>query len=181
MSNKHLEELQEIFEDGDKELYTAIKHAFEELYKNDIYLISHEPPAGEKSNTNLLGKHYVGERAIVFRFAHYLQMELNRYQKYQCYDLDCEYNRNRSDPKILPSFPNGAYPDLIIHKRSSNWHNLLIMEFKAYWNDSKESLAKDLKKINEFMGHPYCYKYGLAVVIEKKLSEVKFVIGEPEK
>lgn len=175
MDSENLESLQSTFRDEDKELYMSIRRAFEKLYQNDIYLIEHEPPAKLKSNNKLLGKHYVGERAIVFRFAHYLQIELCKSKKYHWYNLDCEYNRNKTDPKILPSFPNGAFPDLIIHERSKNDHNLLVMEFKTYWNNSQESINKDLKKINEFMKYPYNYKYGLVVVIEKNLSELKFI------
>ena len=58
----------------DKGLYFAVKRAFNDLYRYDKHLICNMPL--EIINTEEIGKHYVGERSIVFRFAHYLQNEL---------------------------------------------------------------------------------------------------------
>lgn len=108
------------------------------LYSEDDDLIVNTP-----SDSNLInGTHHVGERAIVFRFAHYLQNELNMYSEYKSYNLDCEYNRNGISAKILPNFPNGVYPDLIIHKRGRNDKNILVMEFKTYWNSNIDADKK---------------------------------------
>lgn len=157
----------------DEKLYTALEKAFSDLFNNDEYLINNEP--NEVLFPEEIGKHYVGERAIVFRFAHYLQNELMKIPEYETYNLDCEYNRNGHLTKILPSFPRGTFPDLIIHKRGNNDNNLLIMEFKTYWNSS---VTNDKMKIQEFVNKKgnYKYKYGLIVVIEKTLSETKFEV-----
>ena len=63
--------------------------------------------------------------------------------------LDCEYNRNGWLNKVLPSFPRGVIPDVIIHKRGSNDKNVLAMEFKTYWNDKQENDEDKIIKLNE--------------------------------
>lgn len=156
----------------DKELYFSVKRAMYDLYRYDRYLICNEPLKGVY--TEELGKHYAGERAIVFRFAHYLQNEIVKNPKYATYNLDCEYNRCGEETKTLPSFPNGTFPDLIIHKRGKNFPtNLLLMEFKTYWNPDTE---RDALKVKEFVDKEGCYryKYGLVVVIGRTLHETKF-------
>ncbi len=153
-------------------LYTSIKRAFYDLYRYDKYLIYNEPSSEQSAVTE--GKHYVGERSIVFRFAHYLQNELLKSKKYAAYNLDCEYNRNINGAKTLPGFMNGTFPDLIVHKRGNNRNNLLVMEFKTYWNsatdDDKEKVAQYVKK------KEYRYKYGIVVVIGKTLAEIEFEV-----
>ena len=125
-------------------LASYINCAFEMLYKNDSHLIYNGAFDYEEKPDK---KHHVGERSIVFRYAHYLQNLICEDELFGKYDLDCEYNRNGAECKGLPSFPQGTYPDLIIHKRGSNKGNLLIMEFKTYWNDDRED---DKKKIREY-------------------------------
>ena len=158
--------------DEDKFLYIAIKRAFNDLYRFDKYLIDNGP--SEKRCPEEIGKHYIGERSIVFRFAHYLQNELAKSPKYSQYNLDCEYNRNGIATKSLPDFSKGTFPDLIIHKRGKNGskNNLLIMEFKTYWNSNT---GRDIDKVKQFVDEEgkYKYKYGIVVVIGKKLSETK--------
>ena len=138
----------------DKGLYFAVKRAFNDLYRYDKHLICNMPL--EIINTEEIGKHYVGERSIVFRFAHYLQNELVKAPKYATYNLDCEYNRNGVETKDLPSFPNGTFPDLIIHKRGKNYPtNLVVMEFKTYWNTDT---ARDVVKVKEFINKKGDYR-----------------------
>ena len=94
-------------------LFKCIEEAFRLLCENDSYLIYNWAFSDEKRDT----KHHVGERYIVFRFAHYLQNLIIEEDELKEFNLDCEYNRNGAESKGLPSFPNGTYPDLIIHKR----------------------------------------------------------------
>ena len=44
----------------------------------------------------------------------------------------------RVSTKKLPSFPNGTFPDEILYKRGSNDNNILVMEFKTYWNKDQQ-------------------------------------------
>lgn len=140
----------------DKLLEDAVNMAFELLYSNDKYLIDHQ----------------VNERSIVFRFAPYLQSELEKTNKYKKYNLDCEFNRNMDDPKFIHEGEPGVYPDLIIHRRGNNNNNLLIIEFKTYWNDNT---AEDESKIREFVNldRSYKYKYGFSVVFLEHYPKVK--------
>lgn len=161
----------ENYMEKDIELAKAIEEAFKRLYTNDIYLISTEPEK-KKEKVDLL--HHVGERAIVFRFAYYLQKIIDDNCLYPDYNLDCEYNRNGDKPKAICSLGKNVYPDLIIHQRGSNDNNLLVMEFKTYWNSDQEN---DIRKIRAFLEQNemnlYNYKYGIAVLIGKNNVKLK--------
>ncbi len=162
----------------DKVLLKKIKDAFIELYDKDKDLINNIPDNIEielEDKSGNKGKYYVGERSIVFRFAHYLQNYLYN-TDYQKYHLDCEYNRNGIETKKLPDFKYGTFPDLIIHKRGENdGTNLLIMEFKTYWNKSPQKIARDKLKVSQFVDKKgqYKFKYGLFVLVEKEIENVK--------
>lgn len=145
----------------------AVNQALQELYDKDIYLINNEPrDKGEDAN-------HVSERGIVFRFGIYLHNICSSSESLRFYDIDVEYNRNAYDIKHLPSFPNGTYPDLIVHKRGDNEHNLLIAEFKTWWNSSRTA---DQKKIKEFMSRngEYRYKFGLSLLLNKKSAQLEW-------
>ena len=150
-----------------QKLEDYIELAFKQLYENDKHLICNIPANYSEHDK----KHHVGERSIVFRFAYYLQNLICEDGILKDFDLDCEYNRNGSETKKLPSFPRGTYPDLIIHKRGRNDANLLVMEFKTYWNSNQ---IIDIQKIREFTDPDgqYRFKYGVAVLIGKD-KEIK--------
>lgn len=133
-------------------LDSLVNQALDMLYERDMHLIMN-------CAVNSRGKdeqHHVGERSIVFRFAHYLLNLIDDNGGFAEYDLDCEYNRNGAECKALPSFPNGTYPDVIIHKRGSNDKNLLVIEFKTYWNHDR---SNDKKKLLEFTDPNGRYKF----------------------
>ena len=93
-------------EENLKMLDILVNQALDMLYEKDMHLIMNRA-------INSCGKdeiHHVGERSIVFRFAHYLQNLIDDSGDFQEYNLDCEYNRNGAECKALPSFPNGTYP-----------------------------------------------------------------------
>ena len=52
--------------------------------------------------------------------------------------------------KRLPGWPNGCYPDLILHKRGNNENNILIIECKGWWS-SEEAIQNDREKIMQFL------------------------------
>lgn len=151
-----------------KVLDGLVNQALDMLYENDMHLIMNRA-------VNSCGKdekHHVGERAIVFRFAHYLQNLMDENGGFGEYHLDCEYNRNGSECKALPSFPNGTYPDVIIHKRGSNEYNLLVIEFKTYWNCD---ISNDKKKLFEFTdpNGRYKFKKGISFLLGNKRESVQ--------
>ena len=108
----------------------------------------------------------------MFRFAHYLQNLMDKSGQFNDLNLDCEYNRNGEECKRLPSWPNGTYPDVIVHKRGSNDYNLLALEFKTYWN---RDTSNDKLKLSELTNDSLCYKYkrGYSILIEKERADVK--------
>ncbi len=120
-----------------------IAKALDELYSKDSYLLENE----------------VHERTIVFRFGLYLQALMDRSSMFNEYNLDFEYNRNGDNPKRLPCRPRGAVPDLIVHQRGSNKYNLLVMEFKPYWETDTQA---DLDKLKQFVSPKGEYKYSCA-------------------
>ena len=79
------------------------------------------------------------------------------------YDLDAEYNKNEGDFKRTLSKPNGAMPDLILHKRGNNWNNLLIIEIKR--PKKYNGRASDRQKLKDFTNKKDVYQYGLGVFI----------------
>ena len=64
----------------------------------------------------------------------------------------------------MPSFPRGVIPDVIIHKRGSNDKNVLVMEFKTYWNDNQKNDEGKIRKLTDQQGD-YKYAYGMTVLI----------------
>lgn len=84
------------------------------LYTKDHYLIWNRRNGSEN---------HVSERGIMFRFGIYFDMLAH--VQFPVYNVDSEYNRNLDNPKLLPSWGRGSYPDLILHKRGKNSGNLL--------------------------------------------------------
>lgn len=136
---------------NDTELLNFVDTALERVYKYHEYLINNQ----------------VHERSIVFWFGVYLHELLQHEGKeYAEFNLDFEYNKNHINPKRTVNFPDGTYPDILLHKRGSNEHNLLIVEFKTWWEPDNK---RDLMKLRDF-AHPdgdYKYKYGLSIILEK--------------
>ena len=151
-----------------EKLNKIINKSLDLLYKKDKYLIDNSPIG----YTTLDGLHHVGERSIVFRFAYYMQRMIEEDTDLSVYNFDCEYNRNGVNKKELPSFPDGVYPDIIIHNRGNNNNNLLVIEVKTYWNSDT---AKDEKKIRELMSKSgeYKFKFGVSLLIGRTREDVK--------
>lgn len=162
--NNHVEDLDCFMRD----LHRYINSALDKLYENDKYLIDNRPFNGPDENDD---NHHVGERAIVFRFAYYLQELLYKDDFFKNYNLDCEYNRNGYKAKSLPEFPKGTYPDVILHKRGTNDDNLLVMEFKTYWNENQEIDKEKIRGFTDCRGD-YWFHYGVAIMIKEERENV---------
>ena len=122
-----------------------VNQALDRLYEEDAHLIKYYPRPDKRLSDKKW--YHVGERSIVFRFALYFYQLISEDEDLVHLDLDCEYNRNNEQPKILDSFEKGTYPDLILHKRNCNDYNILVMEFKGYWNKHQ---AADEDKLQKF-------------------------------
>lgn len=160
--------------------------ALDELYEKDQKLIFNEQFEGNRTHC------HSSERSIVHKYAIYFKKLIINELSNNCeYCVDVEYNQNIDRLKILTSRPNGAYPDMILHKRGTNKHNILVAEFKTWWNKDKKELAKDIGKIKNFLGiekqkdscnrnnnnengmYEYKYKYGVSIILEKKREDVQ--------
>jgi hypothetical protein len=96
----------------------------------------------------------VNERSISHKFASYLQEE------FKGWDVDCEYNRDHNDPKILHLLKistvevrsddvqaRTVYPDIIVHHRGKK-ANLLVIEIKKTSNQLPNDF--DIQKLEEY-------------------------------
>ena len=113
---------------------------------------------------------HISELSISHKLGHYLALLITEY------DVDCEYNRNKDDKKNMGK--SHIRPDIIIHERGSNEHNLVVIEIKPWWNS--DDTLYDEKKL-EFLTSTDCdfkYKYGLSLIIKENRedTEVKIYI-----
>lgn len=151
------------------ELKKLIDEALNELYHKDISLIERK----------------VNERSIVFRFCLYLDSLLKK-TKWEDLNIDCEYNRNDKDIKDTKRLERGTYPDVIIHKREYNTENLLVLEFKGWWNNKKKHEKNDYIKLEDFTSQgkkDYKYALGAFIKLNKEREKVEicyFINGEQE-
>ena len=142
-------------------LKDLIKKALNTLYEKDWELLC----LGKDERIN---KH-VGERAIVFRFGIYFQQELNKIPELKDLNLDCEYNRKGTNPKSI-TIKNRIMPDIILHQRGNNNHNLLVLEFKGWWNKNQEYDKKKIERLIDNAGE-YGYKEGYTILLDKRYSD----------
>ncbi|MFZ4402029.1 MAG: hypothetical protein ACOYO1_18515 [Bacteroidales bacterium] len=142
----------------------VIENSLIELYNNDSILINR--------NTK--------EEAINHWLAIYIDKNIKIAYPKTLYNVDIEYNRNVTNdneqrffsktimyPKYIEKRDIVIYtkteiiPDIIVHQRGSNNHNLLCIEAKKNYNYAKES--NDIQKILGLLDIPYNYSYGCLV------------------
>ncbi|XME03800.1 hypothetical protein QYZ88_006380 [Lachnospiraceae bacterium C1.1] len=177
--------MHELEYDVKKKFYKALDILYEKD-KNLIYRIIDDKDYFAEVDEN--GRH-VGERSIMFRFAHYLQNLLDEDIKYRNYVVDCEYNRNLYDVKRIKN--ESVVPDIIVHKRGYHEFNQLIAEMKTFWNENSKEDIKKLKGFTVSNGE-YGYALGVSLIIKQDVEtknsvvwfkdgrEVKFVAREYE-
>lgn len=134
--------------------------ALDEVYRRDSYLINNRCLAWPSNYQ------HASERSIVFRFGLYLHNQALADGLLADYDIDCEYNRNRDDIKRRGRGQESpaATPDLIVHRRGSNDHNILLLECKTHWSAGPRS--NDVEKIRAFTDPSGPYKYRFGALIE---------------
>lgn len=134
------------------EICAAIERALKALFERDSFLL--------QSDAN--------ERSITHRLAMYLQSE------FPLWDVDCEYNRDRLNPKVtmLPSkkkvsvtdeHARTVYPDIIVHKRDSDV-NLLVVEVKKSSNPDRGNW--DETKLKSYLRKPLIYRFAYFVSLK---------------
>ena len=130
-----------------KDIRKLIERAYQTLIEKDGYLL--------KVDAN--------ERSITHRLAIHLE------SVFPGYNVDCEYNRDGVDPKILNGFKKNidsgdtsgitVYPDIIIHHRGEKC-NFIVIEAKKNSNkddSDKEKLAIYKKEL--FYEHAYFVRF----------------------
>lgn len=145
-------------------VYNLLKLSIELTYKKDEFLITHEPTIEKQYHT----EEHVGERAILFRIAYYLQNLISENFEDEIF-VDCEYNRYYNKSKEIPGKPNGTAPDLVLHKRNSIEKNIMICEFKGYWfrsnSEMQQAIKDDKVKVEKFCDLKGKFRYILGFVI----------------
>lgn len=138
-----------------EEIEKIVKEALESLKEHDSYLF--------EVNAN--------ERSLTHKLAEYLQIRISK-----DWNVDCEYNRNQGnvkkiieklmrisgEPKSYDTEAKTVFPDIIVHKRGSNEHNLLVIEVKKSSSGDSKGLS-DKEKLKVFCEPPFKYKYAVFI------------------
>ena len=146
------------------EVKKKVEIALGMLLKNDSFLLEHD----------------VNERSISHKLAEYLQ------QLFPDYNVDCEYNKRGEDiPKTIQKYWEKlkndnplVYPDIIVHRRSTD-DNLLIIEAKNSSNGSRKERDYDLIKLKAYLSKGDKYLYKVAAFIEYPVGN-REVISKPQ-
>jgi len=136
----------------DKErVFGSLRSALMHLQRNYGYLLEND----------------LNERTITHKLAEYLR------PMFPELEVDCEYNRDGHDPKRVnledrPVEEWGAgsnvYPDIIVHHRGDNLHNVLIVEAKKARRLGGQVDDHDRTKIEAF-ARELQYSFGAAVTL----------------
>jgi hypothetical protein len=131
----------------------VLEEALEQLKDQDSYLFN-------------VG---ANERSLTHKLAEYLQARLP-----VGWNVDCEYNRNQEDIKVIRKLvrvkkpesydieAKTVFPDIIVHKRGSNEHNLLVLEVKKSSSEDSKGLS-DKEKLKALCEPPFKYKYAVFI------------------
>lgn len=143
-------------------LLSILNSSVQELYEKDKDLLL-------RDETPLEGM----ERSCAFRIGHYLCNNLIQDEALAGYHVDMEYNKKGDQPKIIKDRrrkDRRRRPDLIVHRRSVDDDNLLVVEFK---HGLGHDTSNDKDKLKGFTCESGEYKYKLGVLVELNISEKK--------
>lgn len=113
----------------------------------------------------------VGERARVAQVFRYMCDVVT-----PDWDVDCEYNRELSDPKSAPpsdASPSGlGTPDLVVHRRNKQFslNNLLVAEFKPT-HSNQAANSRDMQKVRYWID---TFGYQVGAVVSFGPSKTRF-------
>ena len=148
-----------------EDIKKLVNASLEKFYKNDRDLIEMNDEGD-----------MISEQCMVFHIGGYMKNKMNTLSKFQWADLDCEYNRNMNESKMInnPKEDNDGkriIPDLVIHRRRSNRNNLLVIEFKKKNAESCDK-KKDRNKLIYLSDQKEEFKYNFGLFIELGSHEV---------
>ena len=144
-------------------LTNILKKAIDKFYQKDGILLENQIEGMERS--------------CVFRIGIYLQEFMDELSEFDNLKLDCEYNKNKNETKIL--YGNRVIPDLIIHKRKIETENKMIAEFKGWWNKDYTDDFDKLKKFTLLHGE-YAYQLGVFIKLNERDFELKYFTNGQE-
>lgn len=121
------------------------------------------------TNDNELIRRRGMERSLLFRFGLYFHNLIKEVEWLSNMDLDLEYNKNGDNQKRTARRVYGVQPDFILHRRGNNDENILIVEFKGWWNNTDRII--DREKIEDFVNQDQEYRYGLGILVEINRNE----------
>ena len=146
------------------EIKDLIKNCLSEVYVADASLFERNRRNG------------VGERCLVFRFAHYLQNKLNEFS------VDCDFNssfegyvnlqgrfvaqeRQGKPIRNVDGSTTNRFVDIIVHKRNFTTpsNDFICFELKKWNNPPKEKDINNLCRLTS----DYGYKYGFLIRVGK--------------
>jgi len=134
-------------EEKQEKIKSAVRGAINKLLDSDIDLIA-------------IGTH---EQAICHRLAVYLEQDTDL-------NVDCEYNRRETDRKRRPN-DHRFRPDIIIHKRLTDTHNLFTLEAKVSANPDSDEDEKKLEELVSPSGK-FNYLLGAFLKVYNKKAEI---------
>ncbi|MUP36809.1 hypothetical protein [Labilibaculum euxinus] len=139
-----------------RQLNNITTNALNQLYGNDLDLVSRGGM----------------ERSLSFRFGLYFHNLITDNDWLSDFNIDLEYNKNGNDTKRTMRRPRGVQPDFTLHRRGNNDENILIIEFKGYWD--RRNRQFDRSKVEDFVNQNATYRYGLGLLVE--LNENGYVV-----
>jgi hypothetical protein len=152
-----------------------IKKCLDQLYTDDKVLFEKNKGRG------------ASERCLVFRFAHYLQNELNNSFADYKFFVDCDYNssyekknnkvreRTGKPMRNTKGLIKGLFIDIIVHKRNSNAEDddFICFEIKP-WH-ARKKYEDDFNKLEQ-LTTDYRYLYGFRLVFGKTKDLTQWTI-----
>lgn len=148
-------------------LVSMLRDAIQAVYQEERFLLEF----AQRERVGL-------EQAFVFRTGIHLSNILID-SPYEALDLDSEYNKNHGNVKTSKRLENGLRPDLIIHRRDSHEKNMIVAEFKGWWN---KDLKTDIIKLEDLTApnDNYHYLIGVLVLIGNSKPTYRYFINGVE-
>jgi len=152
-----------------------VKDVISELYEKDQFLFERNEGKG------------VCERALVFRFAHYLQNRIPNFF------VDCDFNSSfegyvSPDGRIVGKERHGKsienpdgtmtkrFVDVIVHKRDfANQNDFICFEIKKWNNSNVEEARKDRNNLR-ILTSKFGYVYGYWLILNRNIEKCKWTI-----
>ncbi len=134
-------------DDGFGVVRAKVRQAVQQLLWRDRYLLQHD----------------IREEAVSHHLAVYLE------HLFPTFDVDCEYDKSGEGRKRSSTTGRDIRPDIIVHRRGLNDHNLLVIEVKK-----KPCIDEaDSSKVKDCM-HEYGYSWAICISLEADWARLEW-------